>query len=778
MLVLRQVIFQGSRKNDSLNCATFNDLLRKLLNQLLSSDRVPAPNIGTAASARENADRFIALGDRAETEGNLREACEQYRKAVDTAPGYAKARLHLGVALEALGEAEGAIASYEAAVAIDPASAYASYNLGRLLFTSGALPRAEELLHSALRHKPEFPEAHVVLSSVHEAQGNLDTAVVDLEAALAQRPDWVGALFNYGIVLKKLDRLSEAESALSRVIAIDAGNADAGYELANLLYARGALPEAEKHLRLALEHKPEFPEAQVALSDVYESQGKLNAAVAALEIALRQRPDWVVALNNYGAVLRKLQRLAEAEAVLRRALVVAPEFSPAYGSLGSVLLNQCRIAEALKTFRMGRESDPERFELESAELFALGYSDDISSEALFARHRAFGLRLEKAYPPRFEPFQNVRDPERRLRIGYVSGDFCNHAVALFTIPLIERHHRSAYEIYCYSVGTIVDEFTRQVQTRADVWREAAGMSPAELADTINRDGIDILVDLSGHSGESRLSVFAQQPAPVQVTWLGYLCTTGTTRIQYRLCDCYTDPPELDHLHTETLIRLPKSQWCYRARASVDYSCSGIAPFRKNGFITFGSFNHIPKLSQSARRLWAEILAQLPDSRLILVGVPEGRARDSLIQDFESAGIAETRIRTVPRIGIQEYFDWFNAVDIALDTTPYSGGTTTCDALWMGVPVITVPGSRPASRSAAGILSTVGLTEWIASTPEDYVRRAVGFARDGALLSGLRETLRQRMLESPLMDEVCFAADIEQAYRQMWRTWCSGASWLR
>lgn len=745
-------------------------MLRTLLNKLVRRARAA----DDAISATGVADRLVDRGNRAEMAGAAHEACEHYRNAIEAAPGYARAHLNLGTALEALGDTDGAVQSYEAVLAIDPVNAYACYNLGRMSYARGAVERAEDLLHCALEQEPDFGEALVMLSSVQASQGKFHAAAVALEAALAQRPDWTGALLNYAGVLRKLGRLSEAETALRRVMAVEPDNAEANYDLATVLYARGALPDAEKHLRLALEHKPEFPGAQLALSNLYESQGNYDAAAEAAEAAINQRPDWVEALNNYGIILQKQQRLTEAEATLRRAIAVAPRFTPTYQNLGAVLVNQSRIAEALDVFRMGREVDPDGFDLESAELFTLNLSDEISAEALFDRHKAFGARLEKAHPPRFEPFQNGREPGRRLRIGYVSGDFCGHAVALFTLPLLERHNRSAYEIWCYSVGAIVDDSTRLLQSRADVWREAAAMSHAELADAINRDAIDILVDLSGHSGQSRLIVFAQQPAPVQVSWLGYLSTTGTTRVQYRLCDRYTDPMGAEHLHTENLIRLPSSQWCYRPRAAIDYSCSGTPPFRKNGFITFGSFNHIPKLSPSARRLWVEILTRLPDSRLIFVGVPDGRARDSLIEHFVSAGVAETRITVVARVGIQEYFRWFNAVDIALDTTPYSGGTTTCDALWMGVPVITVPGSRPVSRSAAGILSIVGLTEWIASTPDDYVRIALGFARDGALLTKLRETLRQRMHASALMDEVSFARDIEEAYRRMWRTWCSGA----
>lgn len=740
-------------------------MLRRLLRRWVS----PVGSVAVSSVAQDEAQRLIALGDSAEAKGDLRAACEQYRKAVKVAPGYARAHLNLGVGLEATGDADGALNAYEAALAIEPANANASYNLGKLLYTRGELPRAKALLQAALAHKPGFAEAQLVLASVYESQENADAAAAALEVALELRPDWAGAWLNYGMVLKKLGRKSEAESALMRVMTLEPDNADAAYELANLLYARGALQEAEKYLLLTLQHKPQFPEAYVVLSDVHEAQGKLNAAAASLEAALKQRPDWTVALNNYGTVLKNLERVTEAEAALRRVIAIDPGFSPAYGSLGGILLKQLRVAEALDAFRKGQELDPDRLEIGSAELFALNYSDEISSEVLFAKHRALGERLEKAYSPRFEPFQNVRDPQRRLRIGYVSGEFSGYPVATFTVPLFERHDRTAYEIHCYSAAPRTLDET--IRSRVDNWLDVGSMSQSELADTINRDGIDILVDLSGHSGAARLGVFAQQPAPVQVSWLGYLNTTGTTRIQYRLCDHYTDPAgTTEHLHTETLIRLPNSQWCYRSLIAVDSSAT--PPLEQNGYPTFGSFNQVTKLSPSVRKLWAEILKRMPGSRLVIVGVPEGTVRESLIRDFESAGVAASRITVVGRVKIEEYFRWLDKVDLALDTFPYSGGTTTCDALWMGVPVITVPGTRSISRSSASILSTVGLVDWVAETPDDYVRMAVEFARAGSLIANLRKSLRQTMRESPLMDEIRFARDIEDAYRNMWRTWCS------
>jgi predicted O-linked N-acetylglucosamine transferase (SPINDLY family) len=300
------------------------------------------------------------------------------------------------------------------------------------------------------------------------------------------------------------------------------------------------------------------------------------------------------------------------------------------------------------------------------------------------------------------------------------------------------------------------------------------MSDTELADLIHRDAIDVLVDLSGHTGIPCLNVFAQQPTPVQVTWLGYLNSTGLTRIQYRLCDAYTDPPGMtERLHTETLVRLPHSQWCYRPFVLMDHAAE--PPMRKNRFVTFGSFNSPVKISATTHRLWCELLARVLDSRLVIVGIPEGRSRERLLKDFAAAGIAVSRITMVGRVALTEYFRCFDSVDIALDTTPYSGGTTTCDALWAGVPVVTAPGPRPFSRSAASILSTAGLADWIASTPEDYVRIAAGFAREEAKVAELRRSLRQTMRESPLMDEARFVRDLEAAYRAMWRAWCESAA---
>jgi protein O-GlcNAc transferase len=671
------------------------------------------------------AERLIAEGNRAEDAGELQEACALYREAARLAPQSARAHLNLGIALQALGDEAGAVAGYEKVLAIDAANPYARYNLGKLRYERGAHAEAEQLLRQALRTRPDFPQARVVLACALDAQGKPEAAATELEAA---QPYDFGALFIYAGILRKLGRLDAAASALRRALAVD----------------------------------PHSLDAHAALFHVLEAKGDPAGAALELEVVLRQRPDWAEALFNYGVVLKKLMRPAEAEDALRRAIAADQKFARAYRMLGGALLGQCRIDEALELYRQAPR-DPE---LESAELFALNASEQISADALFTRHTEFGRQLEQAVPARFA-FSNKKDANRRLRIGYVSGDFSYHVVTLFLLPVLERRDRAAVEVFCYSTAERVDEYTRKLAAHADVWRPCAGLSDVQLADAIHADGIDILVDLAGHSGEPQLRVFAQKPAPVQATWLGYLNTTGMTRIDYRISDAHADPVGLtDGRHTEKLARLPHSQWCYRPFMSA--AAAAAPPCLRHGQVTFGSFNQVLKLSQASRRLWAQILAEVPGSRLVILGVPSGPAQDDLRKDLPDPA----RVKLVPYVSLPDYFAWYNQVDIALDTTPYSGGTTTCDALWMGVPVLTAPGERPSSRSAASILTTAGLSDWIASDAEDYVRRAVDFASNAALLSTLRVTLRPRLQASPLMDEAGFTKDLETAYRQMWRQYCN------
>jgi protein O-GlcNAc transferase len=606
-----------------------------------------------------------------------------------------------------------------------------------------------------------------------ENDGDPVLACERYRAAVTLAPRYPAAHLNLGVGLEAAGDVEAATRSYESVLGLDPGNAFANYNLGKLHYQKRELPQAERCLHAALERKPEFPEAYVVLSNIHDARAEYEKAASALETALRQRPDYAGAWYNYATTLVRLDRVGEAEDAARSAIRFDPEMFSTYVFLGDLLRTDARLEEAVEMFRRARTLAGGGLACEQAELHALNYFDGISAEDLFDRHREVGKQIEIAHPARFA-FTNAKDANRRLRIGYVSRDFFRHPVSWFMVPVLERHDRSQFEVYCYSTSSRSDDVTAQVRSHADRWVDAAKMSYAELSDSIHRDRVDILIDLLGHAGSSDLAVFAQQPAPVQVTWLGYLNTTGMTRMHYRLCDAISDPPGVaDRLHTETLVRMPHSQWCYRPYREMELSREHATepPCVRNGFITFGSFNHRLKLSPSVLALWAQILIRLPDAQLVIMGVPEGPARGRLLEQFTKHGIAAARIRIIAPLPMNDYFPWFDKVDLALDSTPYSGGTTTGDTLWMGVPVVTLAGQRSVSRSAASMLTTVGLADWIAYTPEDYVRLALKFAGDQALLVQLRASLRPRMRASPLMDELGFTRDLEALYRRMWRDWC-------
>jgi predicted O-linked N-acetylglucosamine transferase (SPINDLY family) len=604
-----------------------------------------------------------------------------------------------------------------------------------------------------------------------ERGGNLALACRRFRAATALAPRHAPAHLNLGAALEADGDAAGAFAAYQASLGADGDNPFAHYNVGRLHHARGESEAAEAHLRRALQRKPDFSEALITLAAVLDARRDAKGAATLLQQALALAPGHGGVWYNYGELLWRLERYDDAEDALRRALEIEPRFIPAWHLLGHMLRGTSRVGEALQAFAAARRLEPGRFDLESMELLALTLSEELSAQALFERQRAFGARLEAAVPARMAPYAKPADADRRLRIGYVSCDFNHHPVAWFLVPLLERLDRGGFEAICYYTGDKVDDATAQVRAAADGWRDVARLTDAQFAQQVADDGIDVLVDLTGHAGALRLGAFALQPAPVQATWLGFLGSTGLTRSQYRLTDARADPPgAADRLHTEKLVRLPHSLWCYRPVHDEPHAAA--PPGAARGFATFGSFNHAPKLSAAARRLWAEILRGAPGARLVVVGFPEGRARQALLRDFADAGVDGSRLTVLPRVSFVDYLRQCNEVDLALDSMPYGGGTTTFDTLWMGVPVLTLAGERSAGRSSASILGALGLGEWVAATPEDYVRLALAHAADGARLAQLRATLRGRLRASPLMDEAGFARDMEQAYRAMWRTWCA------
>jgi predicted O-linked N-acetylglucosamine transferase (SPINDLY family) len=687
-----------------------------------------------SAQARDEADRLIAQGNRAEDAGRIQEARDLYGRAIAAAPDYARAHVNLGIALEALGDVDGAAASHRAALAADASDPYANYNLAKLRFAAGAPDEANGLVSRALETRADFREALVLRGCLLSMHGRAQESLADFEHALAQRADF-GTLFHYAQALRALDRQADAASALLRALDLEPGNID----------------------------------ARAALADVLAAQGDAAGSAVALERVLAERPAWPDALFNYGCMLRKLRRLPEAAMAFRRAIAQQPDHARAYQMLGAVLVGQSLADQALEVYREGRLKCPQDEGLASAELFALLCAEKVPEDERFARHVAVGRQIERAHPPRVPVFRNRPDPNRRLRIGYVSGDFCYHVITLQMLAVLEHHDRIGFEAYCYSSTEAPDHYTQALQAQADGWRAWRTLDEDAMAQAIAADNVDILVDLAGHSSIPQLGVMAQRAAPVQATWIGYLSTTGLERIDYRISDSIADPPGLtDRYHTEVIVRLPRTQWCWRPFVTPSHAMT--PPCAKNGYVTFGSFHGAMKLAPGVRRLWAEILARVPASRFIAIGVPSGPAHDALLRDL---GIPRERTTLVPYVSLEDYMRWYDAVDIILDPAPYSGANTTCDALFMGVPVITAPGVRTASRSAASILRAAGLDEFVCDDSEDYMRRAVALAGQPRRLADLRRSLRTRLQSSPIMDEAGFTRDLEAAYRRMWQKWCEG-----
>jgi predicted O-linked N-acetylglucosamine transferase (SPINDLY family) len=382
----------------------------------------------------------------------------------------------------------------------------------------------------------------------------------------------------------------------------------------------------------------------------------------------------------------------------------------------------------------------------------------------YGEHRSWGQRYADVLP---RYVHATAGPARRLRIGYVSADLREHATASFVHPILAHHNAEAFEIFCYSNSEEVDATTQNIQRQAQRWRAINGIDDAQAARLIHGDAIDILVDLSGHTRGNRLGVFARKPAPVQIGYLGYLNTSGMAAMDYRITDAIADPPGVSEgLHCETLLRLPQTLWCYQP--PQDAPPVAPPPLLRNGHVTFGSFNHVAKLNESVLSLWSELMLRLPSSRLQLMAVPDEEAAARIHAAMRRHGIDAARVRTLPRLARGQYWNALGEVDIALDPFPYTGGATTCDSLWMGLPVVTLAGSFGFARSAATVLHNAGLGELVAVDERQYIDIALRRASDAPALADMRSGMRARLLHSPLLDAPRFVQALEQLYRDVWR----------
>jgi predicted O-linked N-acetylglucosamine transferase (SPINDLY family) len=627
--------------------------------------------------------------------------------------------------------------------------------LGRLLSRSKGAASAGS---DAAGSDAAGSDALIAEGQAHEDRGELDRAEAVFREAIARAPRYARAHMNLGNVLQKQGRLEEAAQAQRDALDCDPSHPGAQFNLGAVLLALGRLDDAQAAFARALELDPAFADAAVCLAECRSRAGDAAGARGCLERAVRLAPGHAGAHANLGLVALELGDIAAADAELARALEIDAGFAAALAGRARIEVMRGHAKRAEPWFRAALAAGGHDMEVWSAWLFSLGLRDDLDEAAVAREHFAFGARFDRA------PARPARcGASGKVRVGYVSADFSAHPVALFLRPVLEHHDRDRFEVFCYSNGTDEDEVTAALRSRADRWRGIAGREDPWVEGLVREDGIDLLVDLSGHTAGNRLSLFARKPAAVQATWLGYLNTTGLAAVDYRICDPHTDPEgATEAFNREKLARLPHSQWCY----APYYPVALPAPRPADGAIRFASFNQFVKVSDGALDLWCAILRALPGSRLAIHGVPRGVTPEDVLPRLEARGIAPERVELVGRLAILEYFQAIARADIALDTWPYNGATTTLDTLWMGTPVVALRGERALSRGAYSIVTAAGLHELVARSPAEYVEKNVALARDAAARERLRGELRARLERSPVMDAAGFTRDLEALYRRM------------
>ncbi len=602
--------------------------------------------------------------------------------------------------------------------------------------------------------------------------GRLAEAEVAYLQILRARPDEVNALHLLGMVYHQTGRNDQALPLLRRAVQLAPAAAQFHSNLAGVLGKLGRPAEAVPHLRAAIRLQPELAVAHNNLGVALEALGALPEAAATLRNAIRIRRDYAEAFNNLGNVLQKLGPISEAVSAYRRAISLRPDYPEAYGNLAAALGELGQMDEAFACYSKVIELRPEWPAAESALLFALHYRHGNDPRMMYDRHAAWARRHAEPLYGEAGGYENVADPARRLRVGYVSQHFRAHPVSRFFEPILRSHDREQVEVFCFADVSDPDAVTDRLKVRADVWREVAGLTDGQLADLVRADRIDVLVDLAGHMAAHRLTVFARKPAPVQVSYIGYPDTTGLATMDYRVTDSLHDPPGLtESYHTEELLRLDPCCWCY----APDDEGPPVAPLPalSAGFVTFASLNRLVKGSPETISLWGEILSKVLQSRLVLLVGPQGEKDPTVYRLMERHGVPPERLRLVGRLPRRQYLDFYHTADIALDTFPYNGHTTTLDALWMGVPTVSLAGGTHVSRAGLSVLSAVGLAErLVASSPEDYVNKAAALANDLPRLAELRAGLRERVVRSPLRNEVHLTASLESLYRRAWTRWCS------
>lgn len=716
-------------------------------------------------------DQLMAAAHAHHVAGRLAEAEELYRQVLSIAPNHADAAHLLGVLACQVQQFDAAIALMSQAVSLVPRHPVFRSNLGEAYRQAGQLDRAEAELRQAIAIDPNMQDARTNLATVQLAREQWEEALTTLAPVVQRNQASAVAWRLSGDALARMKRPGEAMEYYRRALAIQPNFVDAQFNLAALLADAGRFEEALPLFRSVIAAAPEDWEARLQLSDVLLRMNRSKEAFNELAALVERNPNYAPGLSRIANLLRNGDQVDEALRAYERAVKLAPEDWITRCNMAFALRDQARLAESVTLQREILAEHPDAWAARSGLIFSMYLVPGISREDIRSQQETWNRRHGDTVKAQRTPHRNSRDARRRLRVGYVSSDFRSHPVGRFMLPLVQNHDRTAVEVFCYRGARATDGITAEFEKTADHFKSIAHLSDDDAAALIRADQIDILVDLNNHTIDNRMMLFARKPAPVQISYLAFCADTGVDTIDWRLTDPFIDPPGTgDDMPFEKPLRLAETYWCYSPLSEAGDASP--PPALAAGHITFGSFNYFSKVNDEVLALWARLLQRLPQARL-MIHVPKGSRQEHVRSLFAAQGIPPERLTLFGRLSERDYFRQYSQIDVALDPFPWAGGTTTCDALYMGVPVITLAGppGAPLQRGGVSILSNIGMTDWIAHSPEEYLAKAESLSRDLNELRRHRETLRQRMQQSVLMNGPRFARNLEAALRQAWAAWC-------
>lgn len=715
-------------------------------------------------------DQAMALAAQHHRSGRLADAESIYRQILSIAPRHVKAMHCLGVLEGQNGRPIPGIDLLSRAIAIEPRVAAFHSDLGELYRKAGRLEEAIAQGQRAVALKPEYFEGHNNLGIALRDAGRMEEAIAAFRRAAELKSDSPFVHKNLGNALREAGQIDEAIQSYRRLTDLRPADGHAFNRLGVLQAMGGRLDEAMASFRRAIELDPKIAEAHNNLGNALFESGRPAEAVDFIQTAIQLKPRFAKAYLSLGVVQGLLGNPDASIEAYRRAIEIEPTVAEYHSNLGNMLLQVGRRDESIAAHRKAVELRPDSAGVHCNLIFALHCSWRDDGQAILEETGRFADRHERPQRASWPRHANDPDPDRKLRIGYLSGDFRFHPLANCMIPLLRHHDTNAVEVFCYANILHPDEITRRLRATGHNWRHVWARSNDALAGDIRDDRIDILVDLSLYTADNRLLVMVRKPAPVQATFLAYPAGSGLSAIDYRLTDAYLDPPDArEDPVFEKPFRLAHSYWCYDPL--VDPIEIAAPPVLAAGYVKFGCLNKFSKISAQVLELWARILNRVEGSQLLL-NAYTGNHRQDICGQFEKHGINSSRLEFVSRQTLNGYLRTYHRIDIALDSFPFCGGITSCDALWMGVPVVTLAGRAPISRGGCSILSNAGFPELIVESPDRYIEIAVELAGNHARLAEMRAGMRQRLQVSPLMDGKQYAADIETAFRTIWRTWCS------